>query len=415
MATTGFRSKLQLSILPFWRYFIDTPNLIRYTHNGKLIDAGFAFPRYRGPMNDIALYAQDAAEWLKPDEFSHGRGKPPLDHDFKAQDPYYKALYDGLERLNWRVEPFAYWTALCWRCEIIHIHGGFFPVRSRSTLIAVARIAIAVVLITWMRARGSLLVWSVHNLANHEQFHPQLEARYMRWLTHRVALSIHMSEFGRTAALKHYPTLAEKRSVVIPLMHFGETFRNLPTPLESCKKLGLGPDHKMILMLGMLRPYKNIPVLMQAFSQITDDSLRLFIVGRPLDVNLVGEIKRLAKLDQRVVLSLQVASVDEVKTFMAAASLVVAPYREILNSGSALLGLTHHRPVLLPDRGAMAELQSAVGPRWIKLYDPPLTPKLLFAALDWAAMPRPAPPNLSKFDPDRVVHAHHEVLLTLIG
>jgi glycosyltransferase involved in cell wall biosynthesis len=321
-------------------------------------------------------------------------------------DPYYKRLYDGLEKFGWKTDEFTYRTALHHSYGIVHIHQGTFPFRNKRKWIALPRLAIAVSLLWLARARGAKLVWSLHNLGSHEQYHPRLEAAYLRWISRTLSSSFHMSESGREAAVARYPGLGKKPSAIVPLMHFSETFGELPNRQTARAQLGLKDDLKVILMLGQIRRYKNVPELIRVFRELPGDELRLFVVGNPLDPGVVQDIRRVAT-DPRISLSLQTAPVAAVKVFMAAADLVVAPYHEVLNSGSALLALTHHRPVLLPNRGAMAELHAKVGGQWVRIYEPPLTPAELGAALDWAAEQRiPAAPDLSYFAPDRVVEGH---------
>src|SRR3546814_10110494 len=55
------------------------------------------------------------------------------------------------------------------------------------------------------------------------------------------------------------------------------------------------------------------------------------------------------------------------------ADAVVLPYRDIVNSGSALLALSRFRPVIAPRLGSLIELQGQVGEDWLWLYDGPLT------------------------------------------
>src|SRR5690606_36127483 len=55
--------------------------------------------------------------------------------------------------------------------------------------------------------------------------------------------------------------------------------------------------------------------------------------------------------------------------YFRAADLVVLPYREILNSGTALLALSFDRPVLLPEAGAGDELTRRVGSEWVCTYE----------------------------------------------
>jgi glycosyltransferase involved in cell wall biosynthesis len=320
-------------------------------------------------------------------------------------DPYYGRVSDGLESYGWRVDNFDYVAPLRRAYEIVHIHVGTFPFRNRRKLIALPRLGMVMASLQLARGRGARFVWSLHNLASHEQHHPRLEGSYMGWLSRLASLSVHMSESGRRAALERFPALGDRPSVVIPLMHFGETYGELPSFAEARRRLGLDASLRVILMLGQIRRYKNVPELMRAFRGLTAEDLRLYIVGNPQEPPVVDEIRSLAS-DNRVVLSLKPAPVEDVKTYMGAANLVVAPYQEILNSGSALLALTHSRPVLLPERGAMAELQQTVGSDWVRLYQPPLTPRILNEALDWGQASRPKAPDLSHYSPERVVKAH---------
>ncbi|MGH6980582.1 MAG: hypothetical protein ACREFC_05190, partial [Stellaceae bacterium] len=104
----------------------------------------------------------------------------------------------------------------------------------------------------------------------------------------------------------------------------------------------------------------------------------------------------------------------EIATLFGAATLVVAPYLEILNSGTAFMSLTYGRPILVPDRGALRELQSLVGDDWIKLFDAPLTPLVLGDALHWCEGTRASEPNLTPFAPERVAAAYDQAFQSLI-
>jgi beta-1,4-mannosyltransferase len=80
---------------------------------------------------------------------------------------------------------------------------------------------------------------------------------------------------------------------------------------------------------------------------------------------------------------------DRVQYFLRAADLVVLPYTEILNSGSALLALSFDRPILVPAIGAIPELYELAGGDWVRLYEGELTPELLSDAMRWAKQRSP--------------------------
>jgi hypothetical protein len=85
---------------------------------------------------------------------------------------------------------------------------------------------------------------------------------------------------------------------------------------------------------------------------------------------------------------------DRAQLYFRAADLAILPYREILNSGSAVLALSFNCPVLVPLRGALGELQTQVGEEWVRTYAGELIPSQIEEALDWAlhtSRPQKAP------------------------
>jgi beta-1,4-mannosyltransferase len=115
----------------------------------------------------------------------------------------------------------------------------------------------------------------------------------------------------------------------------------------------------------------------------------LLVAGDPHSAGLADEIRQAAGGDPRIRLDLRHVPDDEVQRYLRAADLVALPFRDITNSASALLALSFDRPVLVPARGAMGELQSLAGGQWVCTYEGDLTPDILARGLDWATR-RPA-------------------------
>src|SRR5690606_17669800 len=95
--------------------------------------------------------------------------------------------------------------------------------------------------------------------------------------------------------------------------------------------------------------------------------------------------ERAAQSDARIRLQFDFIADEHVQRYFRAADLVVLPYREILNSGTALLALSFDRPVLLPRAGAGDELSRRVGSAWVRTYDDELSGADILAALDAAS------------------------------
>jgi glycosyltransferase involved in cell wall biosynthesis len=146
-----------------------------------------------------------------------------------------------------------------------------------------------------------------------------------------------------------------------------------------------------------------------------DSGARLLIAGRPETEDLAREIVECAGEDPRVLLRLAVLPEEDVPAVIGAADLVALPYDELLNSGAALLALSLDRPVLVPDRGAMADLRLLVGADWVHLFSGALTPERLERALTVAASDPPrAPAPLDAFAPAEVARATLAAYRTLV-
>jgi glycosyltransferase involved in cell wall biosynthesis len=177
---------------------------------------------------------------------------------------------------------------------------------------------------------------------------------------------------------------------VIPHGHYRSEYPN--TVCDARKKLGVSSRARVLLFFGQIRQYKNVPALIRAFRRIQGDVI-LCIAGRPSSEYLATEVAREAAGDPRVRLHLHEVPKERVQLFFRAADLVVLPYRDILNSGTALLSLSFSRPVLVPDRGSMGELRLSTGPEWVRTYTGEIGAATIEEALRWSVN-RPRPDQL---------------------
>jgi glycosyltransferase involved in cell wall biosynthesis len=327
-------------------------------------------------------------------------------------NPHFASLNAGLEAHGCRVQAFNYWRGFVGRFDVLHIHFPTSPFGTRRVPIMVARLGLMIGVILATKARGRRVVWTVHNLADHERRYPALEARFMRWFVRRVDLTIHMSQSGRRLALERFPAIGTHATAVIPHAHYEAAPGAPMARADALERLGLPRDAVVLLALGHMRRYKNLPALIDAFAACPGDALRLVIAGKTGDPDLMEEI-RARTGDPRVIMAYGAVPDATVPVYMAAATISVAAYRDILNSGSALLALSHACPVLVPDLGAMAELQSVAGSDWIRLFTPPVTADVLRSAIEWAGRPRTSRPDLAALSPDAMAAAHLRELRTL--
>ena len=297
----------------------------------------------------------------------------------REQNPYTRLLYGNMRA---HVSDFSYYRAMTTKFNVFHVHWPEWELNTFvSAIEAGTRLKFKLLAIDFIRARGAKVVWTVHNLKAHEGLHPTLEKWFWLAFIRRVDAYIALSQSGREAALKHFPQLEHTPGYVIPHGHYRDEYPNSSSE-NARKQLGIDPAAKVLLFFGRVREYKNVPALIRAFRK-TRGNVVLCVAGQPSSEDLTSTVKMEAAADPRVLLHLYGVPRERVQVFFRAADLVVLPYRDILNSGTALLSLSFNRPVLVPDRGAMGELRAKTGPRWVRTYAGEIDASKLEAALNW--------------------------------
>ena len=321
-----------------------------------------------------------------------------------AVNPYNGSLYRAIERKSASVCDLNYWRLLTERTDVIHLHWPDLSFLSGPRrLIHVTRLSLFYGSLAATRRRGTILVWTVHNVTSHEQrSSPRLRDAAHRLLVENLDGIIGLTEQGLDAAREEYSSLSEIPSAVTPHGHYRDAY-DLGRSREAARiELGIDPEAAVMATVGQIRRYKNVPHLIETFSKL-DGELVLIVAGKAAPAELEQEIRFAASVDPRVRLELRFMSDSDIATILAAADLVVLPYSRIQNSGSAILAVSADRPVLVPDLGGLRELRDQVGSAWVRLFDGDLGVADLREALVWAtADERPDVADLSALEWDSI-------------
>jgi glycosyltransferase involved in cell wall biosynthesis len=302
----------------------------------------------------------------------------------RKNNPYTSSLYDALTQMGVTVYEYGTAAALSRRYAILHVHWPEVPLnRGQRASRLSARWFLA--LIDVARRRGAKLVWTVHNLRSHEQRFPEQEAEFFREFVARVDAFIALTHSGEEAVRRRFPALEGRPSFVVPHHHYRGTYADDVGRDEARRALGLAEDARVVLFFGQIMAYKNVPALVRTVRGLSSEPrATLLVAGRPKTAADEAELRAAAAGDPRIRLDLGFVAHERAQFYFRAADLVVLPYREILNSGAAVLALSFDRPVLLPDLGACRELGEQIGGGWVTTYSE-LTGETLERALDGAA------------------------------
>jgi glycosyltransferase involved in cell wall biosynthesis len=145
-----------------------------------------------------------------------------------------------------------------------------------------------------------------------------------------------------------------------------------PLPSELAEPPAEGP---VILFFGLLRPYKGVDTLLEAFAEV--EGAELWIAGMPR-MPLEPLRALAARAPGRVRFVPRFVADPEIPALMRRADLLVLPYRRIEQSGVLYAGLAFGKPMVLADVGGFAELGRAHG---LARMVPPDDPPALAAAL----------------------------------
>lgn len=124
--------------------------------------------------------------------------------------------------------------------------------------------------------------------------------------------------------------------------------REAPLPPELAEAEG-----PVILFFGLLRPYKGLDVLLDAFSQVS--GAELWIAGKPrMDVGPLHE--KAARATGTVRFVPRFITDDEIPALMRRADIVVLPYLEAEQSGVLYTGLAFGKPMVVSAVGGFSEV-----------------------------------------------------------
>lgn len=135
-----------------------------------------------------------------------------------------------------------------------------------------------------------------------------------------------------------------------------------------------------ILFFGSIKPYKGVDVLVRAGIELmrTTPNCRIDIVGRPFaDLGAERAMVEAAGLEARIGFDLRYIPDEDLASYLAAADIVVFPYREIDASGAFALAVQAGKPVVASAIGVFTEPPAAEHIRLV----PPDDPTALAAVL----------------------------------
>ena len=192
------------------------------------------------------------------------------------------------------------------------------------------------------------VVCQIDNVEPHE--HHLIDKPFNRYYLGAVDGFVYMSEQvgGELCAYTSAPAIFSPHPM---FEHFGERVERT----EACKRLGLDADKRYLLFFGLIRDYKGLDMLLEAFEKVDDKSLRLLVAGEFYNDKEQYQAV-LDRLGDRVVMHEGFVKDEDVKYYFSAVDALVLPYRTATQSGVTQIAYNFSVPMVVTRVGGLPEI-----------------------------------------------------------
>lgn len=242
---------------------------------------------------------------------------------------------------------------------ILHIHWTSFVLNKINTYSeARARISDLKNDIGALKARGVRLIWTLHNIIPHDSQYPDLEIMVQQFLADEADV-LHALSYSSLDVMEQIIAFDRSKVIVVPHPNYRYAYEDYISRADARLAFGLGADERVYVLLGALKRYKGLPVLLEAFERLcaedTNVRRKLLVGGMPDDD---GEVQRFVTACERspnVLIEAKKIPSSFVQYYMRAADVGLAAYSRMLNSGALLLYQTFDLPVVTSSTPALWE------------------------------------------------------------
>jgi beta-1,4-mannosyltransferase len=282
--------------------------------------------------------------------------------DYRAGNPYQQLLAKELEVQGTVVEfdkyPFGFFPLLQLlrkhkRIDILHVHWIAELLRqatwAESSLIYRAKCLLMIVECWLIRLIGKKIIWTIHNKFAHEQYNRDRELLFRKCLAKGASRIIVHSKEALEQLERLYGMPLSYKTDVIFHGNYSSCYPDISeTKIALRKKLSIPKDVIVVGYFGMIRTYKGVETLIQAFNEMnTNTDIFLLIAGK---VETEDYVKTLTNSvdSKNVRLIFEFLSDQDLVNYISVADVVCLPFSDSLTSGSTILAMCCNKALLLP-------------------------------------------------------------------
>jgi len=197
------------------------------------------------------------------------------------------------------------------------------------------------------------IIWNVHNKQPHETTNVEQVKNLMKLLAqsaHKIVIHSKMATQMLVELCENDEKILQK-IIWIPIPHYAGAHGNF------LQQNILSNDKLKILFFGLIRPYKNIELLIKVFNDSNFNNVELNICGYCSDENYKQNLLNLIKSD-KIKSDFRFITDGEVVKLLAQNHILLLPYslESSLNSSAAILAFSYSRSVISSLTGTLDDI-----------------------------------------------------------
>jgi glycosyltransferase involved in cell wall biosynthesis len=206
------------------------------------------------------------------------------------------------------------------------------------------------------RVKKKPIFHTLHNMHNHAKRWLWVERQMYTYFLKKCSRIRVYSQTTKDKIVKTFGLVPQKIHIIddVPF-HF--YYPNTATKEESRKFLNIKANQYVYLFQGMIKPYKGIDDLIEAFLSLKIENNLLIIAGPTDNMAYVQHLRSLVvKKADNIIFVNEFISIDNLQYYFNAADVVVLPFKNIEHSSSIDLAMSFAKPIITLRTGFIADL-----------------------------------------------------------
>ena len=158
---------------------------------------------------------------------------------------------------------------------------------------------------------------------------------------------------------KDLKTFEKNKPKVVSPHPIYDNFGKIETREKSLESLNLDSSYRYILFFGLIRDYKGLDLLLEAYStqELREKKIKLIIAGEYYsDKTPYLELIKKYKLEKDIIQADKFIPDSEVHLYFNACDLVVQPYKSATQSGVTQIAYHFNKPMVVTNVGGLKEM-----------------------------------------------------------